>query len=268
VWFGHTSFWIDAGDRRFMVDPVFSERASPLLRAGPRRRVEPPLPLHALPRLDAVLLTHDHYDHLDAPSIRYLASRPGSGPLFLAPLGVDAWLRRRGISNVLGLDWYQSGMIGRVRVTLLPAQHWSSRTPFDRQRRLWGGWLLETDEFAFVHLGDTGYGPVLEDLGAFLRQRVPQGVDLAAVPVGAYEPRWFMAGQHLDPAEAVRLHRNLAFRRSIPVHWGTFWLTDEPLDEPPRRLLRELEAQGVPPGEFAPVAVGELVHPQKTKADP
>lgn len=264
-WIGHATVLAQLGGLTLLTDPMFSERASPLSFAGPRRHVPPGIALMELPRIDLVLVSHDHYDHLDEASVRPLQAQPGGPPLYVVPLGLGRWLAARGIRRVAELDWWQvhrhPGPAGEVDVMLSPAQHWSGRGLRDRMKSLWGGFAVFAPDCHLFFAGDTGYSRDFRDL----RERVAQrqhaaaggGFDIALLPIGAYAPRWFMAPQHVNVAEAVKIHRDLGAKRSLGVHWGTFTLTDEPLDEPPRLLVEEARSAGLGPEEFFVLAVGE-----------
>lgn len=243
TWISHATLLVQIGGLNVLTDPHFSERASPVSFAGPKRRVPLPVRLDELPRIDVVLVSHSHYDHLDLPTVRALAAQAGGPPLFLVPLGIDDWMRRNGIAGARALDWWDRiavpGAPG-LEAHFVPAHHWSSRTPWDRNRTLWGGWVLKTPSFSFWFAGDTGASPVFAEIG-----RRFGGFDFAAVPVGAYEPRWFMREQHVNPEEAVELVRVTNTRRAVGIHWGSFELTDESLDAPPAELARARAAAGM-----------------------
>ncbi len=260
-----------------LTDPVFSERASPLSFLGPRRKQAPGLSLQQLPHIDVVLISHNHYDHLDEASVRALAAQPGGAPLFVVPLGLAGWLRSHGVGDAVELDWWDTHRIERdgvsAEITLTPSQHWSGRGLRDRMKTLWGGFALLAPEFHFFFAGDTAYSPDFLDIARHFADRQTDaqggGFDLALIPVGAYEPRWFMSQQHCDPQEAVRIHRELAARRSVGIHGGTFVLTDEPLDQPPRDLLAACEAQGLAPEAFSVMAIGQTCRlPRRTGVAP
>jgi L-ascorbate metabolism protein UlaG (beta-lactamase superfamily) len=252
TWIGHATVLLQLGGLNILTDPHFSARASPLAFAGPQRHVPPAMRIEELPRIDAVLISHNHYDHLDAASVRALARQRGGPPRFYVPLGVRAFFDKRRIPVAAELDWWDEARVGGIDVHFVPAQHWSGRTLNDRNRTLWGGFVLEAADFRFVYTGDTGYSKDFADIAARFGS-----FDLAAIPIGAYLPRWFMATHHVDPVEAVRIHRDLRARRSLGVHWGTFALTDEPLDEPPRRLFEALDAANVSRSEFWVLRHGE-----------
>lgn len=264
VWIGHSTFLFQHNGRNVLTDPVFGDRASPLSFAGPRRCTPPALTVEALPHIHLVLISHNHYDHLDEPSIRQLHRRFGAALRFCVPAGLGAWFRRRGIDNVVELNWWESAPLDDdAEVFCVPAQHFSGRGPFDANLSLWCGWILEIDDYRLFFAGDTGYGPVFRDIGDVFAP-----IDLALLPIGAYEPRWFMSGVHVSPEEAVHIHRDVGARHSVGMHWGTFVLTDEPMDEPPRRLRQALLDQGVNTHAFTVLPHGGLWHPPRECPDP
>ena len=256
TWIGHATTLVQLGGLNVLTDPIFSERASPVQAVGPRRAQPPGLPLAQLPRIDVVVISHNHYDHLDEGSVVALAGQRGGSPLFLVPLGHRAWFADLGVHRVQELDWWQTHRLGRVDITLTPVQHWSGRGLNDRLQSLWGGWAMFAPDFSVYFAGDTGYSKDFAEIGR--RLAAPRGgFDLALIPVGAYEPRWFMTEQHVNPPEAVQMHRDLRARRSLGIHWGTFELTDESLDEPPRALAAARKAAGLADDDFFVLAVGE-----------
>jgi N-acyl-phosphatidylethanolamine-hydrolysing phospholipase D len=258
TWIGHATTLVQAGGLNTLTDPVFSDRASPLSFAGPQRAQPPGLRLDQLPHIDLVLISHNHYDHLDEASVHMLNAQAGGPPLFIVPLGLNAWLADVGIQNAVELDWWQTHRVSGTDVMLVPAQHWSGRGLHDRMRTLWGGFAVMSPGFHWFYAGDTGYSRDFADIRARLAPRQGDaGFDLALLPVGAYEPRWFMATQHINPAEAVQIHLDLRAKRSLGVHWGTFALTDEAADQPPRDLAAAASAAGLAPGVFKVIAVGE-----------
>jgi N-acyl-phosphatidylethanolamine-hydrolysing phospholipase D len=244
---------------------VFSERASPLPFAGPKRHLPPGVALAELPHVDLVLASHNHYDHLDAASVDALQRQPGGPPLFVVPLGVKAWLAGRGIANAVELNWWTSHTVsapaGPVEVMLVPAQHWSGRGLADRMKTLWGGFAVFAPDCHLFYAGDTAYSRDFIDIQARFAERQSAanggGFDIALLPIGAYEPRWFMAPQHVDVEEAIRIHRDLRAKRSLGVHWGTFQLSDEALDDPPHALLEQRRLQALSDEEFFVLAIGE-----------
>lgn len=237
-WLGHACLLLRAAGRHVLTDPMLSDRASPLRFAGPQRKIPAAAQVGQLPPIDVVLISHNHYDHLDRPSIGALARharRTGVEPVYVVPLGLAARLRSFGARVVHELDWWQSQRACGLDIHCVPAQHWSARTLWDRNRTLWCGFTVRAGDVGLYFAGDTGYWSGL----AQIPQRTG-AIDLAALPIGAYAPRWFMQGQHIDPAEAVRLHCELGARHSLAIHWGSFELGDDALDEPPQRLREAL----------------------------
>jgi L-ascorbate metabolism protein UlaG (beta-lactamase superfamily) len=252
TWVGHATFLVRVAGLHVLTDPMWSERASPLRWAGPRRVRRPGLPFEALPPIDLVLLSHNHYDHLDLPTLRRL--RRACDPLVLTPLGNARLVRRAGLRRIAELDWWQKATAGTAEVTLTPARHFSRRHLWDRNRALWGGFVLRAGGRSVFFAGDSAYG------GHFAEVRRRLGPpDLALLPIGAYEPSWFMRFAHVSPEEAVQAHHDLAPRLSVAMHFGTFKLTDEPIDEPPARLRAALAERGVAPSAFVVPACGETV---------
>ena len=258
TWIGHATTLVQVGGLNLLTDPIFSARASPLSFLGPRRAQPPGLSLAELPHIDAVLISHNHYDHLDEASVRALNAQRGGAPLFIVPLGLKAWMADVGVTNVAELDWWQAQSIGDVDVFLTPVQHWSGRSLTDRMETLWGGYAVFAPDFQLYFSGDSGYSKDFADTRErFAGRQQEGGFDLALIAIGAYEPRWFMADQHIDPAQAVQAYRDLGAKRALGVHWGTFELSDEALDEPPRALAAALAKAGVATDDFVVLAIGE-----------
>jgi N-acyl-phosphatidylethanolamine-hydrolysing phospholipase D len=258
TWIGHATVLAQLGGLNLLTDPIFSERASPFSFAGPRREQPPGVALRALPRVDAVLVSHNHYDHLDLPSCRALASQPGGPPLFVVPLGLQRWFETRGIMRVVELDWWQQTRLGDVDIALVPARHWSARGLTDRMKTLWGGFAVFAPDCQLFFAGDTAYSRDFADIRArYAGRQRDGGFDIALIPIGAYEPRWFMADQHVNVEEALKIHADLGAKASLGVHWGTFALTDEALDEPPRQLMRQRAELGLDEHAFFTLAIGE-----------
>ena len=247
---GHATFLIQAGNTTLLTDPVFAQRASPVSFAGPRRARAPGIRCDDLPAISLVLLSHNHYDHCDLPALRSLDRRFGA-PV-VTPLGNGRLLRGAGISQVEELDWWRHAATAPLPVTLTPAQHFSSRNMLDRNRALWGGFLIEALGRRILFAGDSGYGSHFREIGARLGP-----IDLALLPIGAYEPRWFMKDIHMNPAEAVQAHLDLGARQSVAMHYGTFQLTPEGIDDPVRELDRALRERGVAGERFRKLDVGE-----------
>lgn len=258
TWIGHATVLAQFGGLNWITDPMFSERASPVSLIGPKRVLPPAPALAELPHIDVVLISHDHYDHLDTASVRALAAQAGGPPLFIVPLGLKAWLAEREIHNAVELDWWQSHRVGAAEVVLTPVQHWSGRSYVDRMQRLWGGFAVFAPDIHLFFAGDTAYSPDFAEIRRrFAARQVDGGFDLALIPLGAYAPRWFMAQQHVNPGEAVRIHADLGARRSLGIHWGTFELSDEALDEPPRVLAAARRELGVADDVFFTMAIGQ-----------
>ena len=264
TWIGHASMLVQAGGLNVLTDPVFSERASPVQFFGPRRAQAPGIALADLPLIDVVLISHNHYDHLDKDTVLDIARRSKAArkpTLFLVPLGIKAWFSDLDISNVIEMDWWDSKTYKGVEFNFTPVQHWSARSFGDRSQTLWGGYAVFAPDFHWYFSGDTGYSKDFTDTRErFVARQTPEnggGFDLALIAVGAYQPRWFMASQHVNPAEAVQIHTDLGAKRSVGVHWGTFELTDESLDQPPKDLALAVQTQGLQTQDFSVMAVGE-----------
>jgi len=245
----HASFLIRLPGAVVLTDPIFSERCSPVAWAGPRRARPPGVALRDLPRPDIVLLSHNHYDHMDLPSLREIHRR--HAPRFITALGNAAVLRRIGIAAE-ELDWWQDVTIGPLRITATQARHFSARTPFDRNRALWAGFMISTGASQILFAGDSAMGTHWRDIRARLGPP-----DIALLPIGAYEPRWFMAAAHMNPAEAVQAHRDLGARRSVGMHFGTFQLTDEAIDAPLQALAEARRVAGLTDRHFTTHEFGE-----------
>jgi N-acyl-phosphatidylethanolamine-hydrolysing phospholipase D len=250
TWIGHATLLVQLDGVNILTDPQFSDRASPVGFAGPRRLNPPGVAFEDLPPIHAVVISHDHYDHLDRPTVQRLAA--AHRPRFFVPLGLKAWFASLDISDVQELDWWDSGRVDGVTFTATPVQHWSARTPFDMNRRLWAGWAIAAGARRLFFGGDTGYYDgfrrVGERLGPF---------DLALVSIAAYEPPSVMAHTHTTPEEALRLFADVRARTFVAMHWGTFDLAEEPIDEPPRRLLAAARAEGLPDARIWVLAHGE-----------
>lgn len=244
TWVGHTSFLVQLASTNILIDPVWSTRASPVQFVGPKRWVPPGVEFDRLPPIDVVILSHDHYDHLDARTVSRLASRYPAA-LWFVPLGVGAFLRERGARDVTERDWWEEATVGALRLACVPAQHFSGRTLRKRNTTLWCGWTLRSPERSIFFAGDTAlhpeFAPIAARYGPF---------DLAILPIGAYEPRWFMGSVHMNPEDCLKavgqLDANEHGQRltMAAAHWGTFKLTDEPMDEPPSRMRSLWEAAG------------------------
>lgn len=247
---GHSTFLLQLPGLNLLTDPVFASHAGPFGLFGPRRARSPALPLAQLPRIDVVLLSHNHYDHLDLPSLRRLSRE--HRPLIATTLGNKAWLERRGVGNVVELDWWQLHQARpELEITCTPAQHFAARSPWDRCKTLWGGFVLKTPAGRIYFAGDSGFSDDFKEIGTRLGPFA-----LALLPIGSYEPRWFMAPVHMNPDEAVRAHLALGSRLSIGMHFGTFQLTDEGIDAPLHDLAAARLAHHVPAGNFVTLDFG------------
>lgn len=259
---GHATLLIQVAGLNILTDPVYAERASPLQMLGPRRANAPGIAFRDLPPIDAVLITHNHYDHLDTEAVARLWRR--DRPRIVAPLGNDAVIQGydEGVA-VETRDWGGSVELGGgAAVHLTPAYHWSARGLNDRRMALWCAYVITTPSGALYHVGDSGYG----DGAIFQAVRERFGPPrLATLPIGAYEPRWFMQPQHMNPQDAVRAFADLGAEQALGHHWGTFRLTNEGIERPPRDLAAALAASNLPPERFKPLRPGEVWEP--TPAD-
>lgn len=242
TWVGHSSFAVQDGGDVFLTDPHFGARA-----LIPRRLSPPGIPLWAVPAEAFAVLSHNHYDHMDEWTVRHL---PAAIPWFV-PMGLGEWFRKRG-RQAVEMDWWQSVRHGRWTLTCLPAQHWSNRLGVERNGTLWCSWMLDSGERRYYFAGDSGYYHGFAEIG----RRFPD-IDVAFLPIGAYEPRWFMSAQHADPAEGYRAFLDLGARTMIPMHWGCFDLTNEPVDLAPKVLAEVLEREGGDRDRVRILAVGE-----------
>jgi N-acyl-phosphatidylethanolamine-hydrolysing phospholipase D len=240
TWVGHSTLLVQLDGVNVLTDPQWSPRASPFSFAGPKRVTPPGLRLEDLPPVHLVLISHDHYDHLDVATVQQLHA--AHRPRFLVPLGLKAWFADLGITDVEELDWWQSRTERGLTFTAVPAQHFSSRTLWDRNRRLWCGWTVAGRDRRLFFAGDTAYNEVFKEIGTRLGP-----FDLAAVPIGAYLPPVIMKAAHTTPEEALQILQDVRGRSMVPIHWGTFDLADEPLEEPPQRLQAEAQRLGLGP---------------------
>ena len=240
TWVGHATLLVQLDGLNVLTDPQWSERASPLSFAGPRRVTPPALAFEALPPVHVVVISHDHYDHLDVATVKRLAA--AHRPRFLVPLGMKAWFADLGITEVDELDWWEARTVRGVTFTCVPAQHFAQRSPWDMNRRLWAGWTVAGRERRLFFAGDTAYFDGFKEIGARFGP-----FDLAAIPIGAYLPPVIMKQVHTDPGDALAVFADVRARAMIPVHWGTFDLADEPITEPPLLLERLARERGLGP---------------------
>jgi L-ascorbate metabolism protein UlaG (beta-lactamase superfamily) len=250
TWLGHASFLIRLDGRTILTDPFLSEHASPLPPFGPERFAPPGLTPGQLPPIDILLLSHNHYDHLDLPTIEALPAKERIQ--VVAPLRLGRYFASRAFTSVHELDWHDQVTVAGIAVTGLPAIHFSKRTLFDRDETLWGGYAVESSRRRLHFAGDTGYGPIFPELG-----RNGRPFDVALLPIGAYEPRLLMGAVHVNPEEAVQIARDLNARRVVAMHWGTIELTDEPPFEPPERFRTAARAAGYGDDQTCILRIGE-----------
>lgn len=234
TWIGHATVLIQYQGINILTDPIFSERASPIPFTGPKRVTQPALTVEQLPKIDIVLISHNHYDHLDQSTVEKI----GNSAIWIVPLGYKKWFKDLGISNVKEFDWWDVKQIKNIEITATPSQHWTARGLFDRYQQLWAAWSIKINDFNFWFAGDTGYNTkqfkeIGDRLGPF---------DFAIIPIGGYAPRWFMKDMHVNPAEAVEIHRDIKSKYSLGVHWGAFPLTAESIDEPPIKLEQTIKS--------------------------
>jgi N-acyl-phosphatidylethanolamine-hydrolysing phospholipase D len=230
TWLGHASFLLQIAGLNLLLDPVLSKRASPFASFGPSRFVDVPLRVDQLPPIDAVLLSHDHYDHLDERSVIALTRQFGEDLKWITPLAYREWFAKRGVHALVELDWWQTAQLGPLEITACPAQHWTRRG-WHSFERLWCSYMMRAPHTSVYFAGDSGYCPVFKEIGERFG-----GCDIAMLPIGAYEPRWFMRASHMNPEEAVQTFLDVRAQTFVPMHWGTFRLTDEDMREPPQRL--------------------------------
>ena len=260
TWIGHSTALWQLGGLNILTDPHFTERASPFGFAGPKREVVVPVQLAALPRIDLVLISHNHYDHLDERTVQMLNRQAGGPPLFVVPLGLDLWMKDQGITRVHRMDWWESVRVpaatGEVTIHFVPVQHWSSRSPWDRNSTLWGGFVAQAQvnqaPYSMFFSGDSGYSKDFADIGAKFG-----GFDFSQIAVGCYLPRWFMQEQHINEDEAVQIHLDVKSKLSMGVHWGTFRLCDDAIDAPIDNLPKARKKLGVADDAFVLFGLGE-----------
>ena len=245
TWIGHASYLVQVDGVNALIDPVFSPRLAVIPRNAPVG-----VPMQALPKVHVVCVTHNHRDHMDAPTLRRL----GPDVVYVVPTGLARWFERAGLRRVVEMGWWEEREVEGLHVTFVPSQHWSRRGLADENETLWGGYVLERGGARAYHSGDTawfdGFETIKERAGA---------IHAAMLPIGAYEPRWFMKSQHIDPIEAVRAFEALGAERFVAMHWGTFRLTDEALDEPPKLLRRAWEERSLPDARRFIPAIGETL---------
>jgi N-acyl-phosphatidylethanolamine-hydrolysing phospholipase D len=254
IWIGHSTFLIKKNNLIILTDPVFSERASPFKRLGPKRLIPPAISLNELPKIDVVTISHNHYDHLDIRSLKKL-SKLNPNLIFLIPKGDIDIFNKKNIDNVKEFVWWEEISIDDFIFTFTPVQHWSARGLFDRNESLWGGWFIKSTDYSLYHAGDTGYS------NDFIETQKRLGSPkYAFLPIGAYDPEWFMAASHVNPEDSIRIMKDLGAEFSFGMHWGTFTLTAEDTLEPPQRLKEALNNDKL--DNFITLKPGEVVYLQ------
>ncbi|CAF4044963.1 unnamed protein product [Rotaria sordida] len=260
IWIGHASCFIQMNNFRFLVDPVFSERCGVTSLVGPKRFRPPALTINDLPDdLDAIFISHNHFDHLDYLSVKRLNERYGERLTWFCGRGTRQWFLFNRVKNVVELDWWEEYHFSKkkVNIAFCPAQHWSHRTAFDMNKALWGSYAVWDATHKFYFAGDTGY---THNISIFRQIGNKYGpFDLSAIPIGAYEPRWMMQAQHVSPDEAVQIHIDVQSKKSIGIHWGTWALANEYFMEPPKKLAHAIENNGLDPSSFIVVKHGEII---------
>jgi N-acyl-phosphatidylethanolamine-hydrolysing phospholipase D len=248
TWVGHSTFLIQVAGMNILTDPIWSERCSPVQWAGPKRFSRPGLRFDYLPKIDVVVISHTHYDHLDRNTILKL----GNVPHYVVPERVGKWFNNEKITNVTELPWWKTSRLRELKITAVPAKHFSKRWAYGKEDSGWGGYVIETPAGTIYFAGDTGYqNEYFKEIG----KRFPH-IDLGLIPVGAYYPRPIFGGFHVDPHDAIVIHKEVGAKRSVGMHWGAFKLTQEPLGEPPLELARQLKLANVPPEEFSVMKIG------------
>ena len=252
IWIGHSTFLIKKNGVTIITDPIFSKRASPFRNIGPKRLIPPAIPLDAIPNIDIVTISHNHYDHLDIQSLKKISKKHPEA-IFLVPAGDKELLKRKKIKNVYDFDWWESIEHKGFVITFTPVQHWSKRSLFDRNKSLWGGWFFNHKDYSLYHAGDTGYSK------DFIETKIKLGSPkYAFIPIGAYDPEWFMAESHVNPEDAVQIMLDLGAEKAFGMHWATFTLTDEDTIEPKIRLEKEImKFKGL---DFSSVVPGSIIN--------
>ena len=248
TWIGHSTFLIQVEGINILTDPIFNGSSSPFIGIGPKRHSPPGIPFDRLPLIDAVLQSHNHYDHLDLYTVKKL----GNKPKYFVPLKLGQWFQDHKITNYVEMDWWDASMFKGIRVVSVPIEHFSRRSINDGNKTLWAGWVLETKRGKIFFAGDTGYSPHFREI----RDKLGP-MRLALLPIGAYQPRWLMKTIHMDPPDAVSAHKDLQAEQSIAIHWGTFKLTDEPLGEPPLYLKKVMKEASMSEDSFLVMEFGE-----------
>lgn len=246
----HSTFLIQLNGINIITDPVYSKRVSPISFIGPKRVHEPGIPFESLPPIQVVIISHNHYDHLDIETLKNLEKE--FQPIFIVPLGDEILLKKEGITNIIPLDWYQNFKIQDTEIIFTPTQHWSRRGLLDTNKSLWGSYIIRKGEKKIYFGGDAGYSKYYKDI-----YKRYGAMDLSLLPIGAYAPRWFMQDMHMDPEEAIWAHQDLKSRQSIGIHFGTFQLTNEAREEPTQKLQMHLKSQQISQDDFLVLRPGQ-----------
>jgi len=254
-WIGHSTFLIEVDGITLLTDPVWDSYCSPIPLPAFKRRTDPPFSLADLPKIDLILISHNHYDHLDVKTVAELhAFHPQIE--WIVPTGLADWFRKRGVTRIRELHWWETNREGHFTVTAVPAQHFSGRTPWDQNQTLWNGYVLETKSKRLYFIGDTGYNPIdFKAIGA----QWPY-MDLSLIPIGAYAPRRLMKPVHVSPCESVQIHQDVNSRLSLGMHWKTFALSDEPIDQPPYDLYLAMQEKQIPLERFLAIEPGTYIN--------
>ena len=251
IWIGHSTFLIKKDGLTLLTDPVFSNRASPLKRFGPKRLIPPSLGINDLPPIDIITVSHNHYDHLDIRSLKKI-SKKNPRAAFLIPKGDIDIFNKRNIKNVFEFEWWQDFYFKDHTFTFTPVKHWSARGLFDRNDSLWGGWFISSSDYSIYHAGDTGYSQDFKET-----QKRLGSPKYALIPIGAYDPEWFMSASHVNPEDAITIMLDLGAQNSFGMHWGTFTLTAEDTLDPPKRLSEAIKRINI--NNFDILTPGEIV---------
>ena len=254
----HATFLIQIPGLNILTDPIWSDRASPVSFAGPKRVISPGIKISQLPRIDVIIISHNHYDHMDLETLKKLNDK--YHPKILVPLRNKRFLQSKGLENIEELDWWDNIDLNKNEITLVPAQHFSSRSLFDRNKTLWGGFVIKHKDLKIFFAGDTGYSPHFKEIA----QRFG-GVQLSLLPIGAYKPRWFMGPVHIDPYEAVKAHLDLKSQQSIGMHYGCFKLADDSFKSPVEDLIKAKQKFKIKDNSFRTMNEGQTLYYQFSK---
>jgi N-acyl-phosphatidylethanolamine-hydrolysing phospholipase D len=250
TWIGHATVLLQIDGKNILTDPIWSERCSPISFIGPKRFTNPGIKLENLPRIDLIVISHNHYDHLDLPTLKALDNR--DKPTIFVGLKNKDFLKGEGLTNVIELDWWDVRIEKDIRITFTPTQHFSGRGLFDREETLWGSYVIEGKKETIYFAGDTGYFAGFKEIG----NKFPK-IDVAILPIGAYEPRWFMKPIHMNPEDTLQAFQDLGAKYLLPMHYLTFVLTDEPLDEPLKITKSLIESKKIKKDSLLDLKIGE-----------